>query len=158
MSTENEVRIIDREDERGAAMVMALLVSFLLMVASAGLLLEATMGSANITDSTAEQQAYNAAESGIQSAVYVLRDNVTLADADRLDTSVPATHKNNRISFVKALKLATSNAATDTATRPRLSRWLGYDGLYNDRVAIGTDAGTTTYVPQNGFAYSLDDA
>ena len=100
MSTENEVKIIDREGERGAAMVMALLVSFLLLVASGGLLLEATMGSANITDSTAEQQAYNAAESGIQSAVYVLRDNVTLADADRLDTSVPATHKNNRISFV----------------------------------------------------------
>jgi hypothetical protein len=156
MSTENEVKIIDREGERGAAMVMALLVSFLLLVASAGLLLEATMASANVTDSTAEQQAYNAAESGIQSAVYVLRDNVTLADADRLDTSVPATHKNNRISFVKALKLATSNAASDTATRPRLSRWLGYDGLYNDRVAIGTDAGTATYVPQNGFAYSLD--
>lgn len=156
MNTDNEVRIKDREGERGAAMVMALLVSFLLLVASGGLLLEASFNTMNVTDSTAEQQAYNAAESGIQSAVYVLRDNVTLADADRLDTSVPATHRNNRISFVKALKLNTSNAGTDPSTTPRLSRWLGYHGLYNDRVAIGTDAGTSSYVPTNGFAYSLD--
>lgn len=140
-----------RDDERGAALVMALLVSFLLMVASAGLLLETSVNTANVTDSTAEQQAYNAAESGIQSAVYVLRDNVTLSDADRLDTSVPATHRNNRINFVKALKLSTSNSSTDTSTVPRLSRWLGYNGLYNDRVTIGQG----TYVPQNGFAYSL---
>lgn len=140
-----------RDDERGAALVMALLVSFLLMVASAGLLLETSVNTANVTDSTAEQQAYNAAESGIQSAVYVLRDNVTLSDADRLDPSVPATHRNNRINFVKALKLSTSNSSTDTSTVPRLSRWLGYNGLYNDRVTIGQG----TYVPQNGFAYSL---
>ena len=70
----------NREAEKGAALVMALLVSSLLLVASAGLLLETTANTQNIIDSTSEQQALSAAESGIQAAVNVLRDNVTLPD------------------------------------------------------------------------------
>jgi type II secretory pathway component PulK len=65
----------NRENEKGAAMVMALMMSFLLLVGSAGLLLESALNTQNVTDATAEQQAYNAAESGIQSAINVLRGN-----------------------------------------------------------------------------------
>lgn len=137
----------NRDGERGAALVMALLISGLLLVISAGLLLEATTNTYNVTDATAEQQAFNAAESGIQAAVYVLRDNVTLPD-DKLivpnptagdcpatwDTA-PEQCKVNRIDYLKALKVSESNAADDTSVNPRLSRWMQYAG---ERVTMDT--------------------
>ena len=131
----------DRKSERGSAIVMVLLVSFLLMLASAGLILESTANTYNVTDLTGEQQAYNAAESGIQAAVNVLRDNVTLPDADRLDSGVPATAKANRIDYLKALKLEASNAPGDTSTVARLSRWMPYD----DQTGRVLMAGSTDY-------------
>src|SRR5262245_25818424 len=79
----------NKDNEKGAALVMALLVTFLLLVASAGVLLETTTNTNNVTDSVSEQQAYQAAESGIQAAVDVLRDNVTLPD-NRLIDPAPA--------------------------------------------------------------------
>src|SRR5678816_749167 len=100
----------NRENEKGAALVMALMVSFLLLVASAGLLMETTANTMNVMDSTSEQQAFSAAESGIQAAVNVLRDNVTLPD-DRLVerdpagcSAAPQTCKANRINYIKAIK------------------------------------------------------
>ncbi len=56
-----------RKSERGAALITVLMISFLLLVAAAGLLIEASMNTANVTDATAEDQAYYAAESGIVS-------------------------------------------------------------------------------------------
>jgi hypothetical protein len=139
----------DREGEKGAAMVMALMMSFLLLIASAGLLLESAFNTQNVTDATSEQQAYNAAESGIQSAINVLRGNVV--PSPLLDTSKPATDVANKINFTKALSLSSSNKSTDAATVPRLSRWLGYDATCNDRVLLGgTSCSTLT-----GYAYSL---
>ncbi len=64
-----EAQIKCRKNERGAALVMVLMISFLLLVAVTALLLEASMNTANVTDATAEEQAYYAAESGIQSVV-----------------------------------------------------------------------------------------
>src|SRR5690606_22894184 len=106
--------------------------------------------------------AYNAAESGIQSAVHVLRDNITLADADRIDPTKPATDKANRIDFRKALKIETSNRIDPSLCTgppdsqpvdctPRLSRWLDYHDTEVDRVAIGSG----TYDRRTGHAYSL---
>src|SRR5688572_16129552 len=142
-----------REGEKGAALVMALLISFLLLVASAGLLLETTANTMNVTDSTAEQQAFNAAESGIQAAVYALRDNITLPDSLRIDTSQPATAKINRINYIKALDPVFSNLTTSGLdTTPRMSRWMSYDGNYPDRISMGDG----TYAAQNGYAYSLE--
>ena len=142
-------QIRNRDNEKGAALVMALLVSFLLLVASAGLLLESALNTQNVTDVTAEEQAYNAAESGIQSAVNVLRGNVV--PNPLLDTSKPATDPANKINFVKALMISKSNLSGDTSTVPRLSRWLGYDGTCNDRVVLGGGACNV----QNGYGYSL---
>src|SRR5438270_10739158 len=90
-----------RSGEKGAAMVMALMISFLLLAASAGLLLESSLNTQNVSDITAEQEAYNAAESGIQSAVNVLRGNVV--PSPLIDSSKPATDDANKINFVKAL-------------------------------------------------------
>ncbi|HEX8737181.1 MAG TPA: hypothetical protein VF721_17750, partial [Pyrinomonadaceae bacterium] len=70
----------DRRSERGAALVMVIMIAFLLLVASAALLLESSMNTANVTDVVAEQQAYYAAESGIQSALNVLRGNTTVIE------------------------------------------------------------------------------
>ncbi len=142
----------DRKNERGAALVMSLLVTFLLLVASAGLLLESSLNSQNVTDATAEQQAYNAAESGIQSAVNVLRGNV--APNPLIDTTKPATDPANKIDFFKALRLTTSNRPTDTVADARLSRWVSYDGTCNDRVVMGPAACTQV----NSYAYSLSVA
>jgi len=138
-----------RVNEKGAAMVMALLVTFLLLIASAGLLMESASNTQNVTDATAETQAYNAAESGIQSAVNVLRGNVP--PSPLFDATKPATDPVNKINFVKALRLGTSNSSTDTSAYPRLSRWLGYSTSCPDRVVIGA----VTCDRANGFAYSL---
>jgi Tfp pilus assembly protein PilX len=146
-----------RKNERGAAMVTVLMISFLLLVAVTGLILESSMNTANVTDATAEEQAYYAAESGIQSALHVLRKNVILPDSLRIDTTKPATDPANQIDYFKAAKLATSNYTGDASTDARLSRWLSYDSTYTDRVILGatTSATQPAYSPQNGFAYNI---
>lgn len=149
MKKQSAGKFRNRESEKGAAMVMALLITFLLMTASMGLLLEAALNTQNVTDATAEQQAYNASESGIQSAVNVLRGNV--APNPLLDASKPATDPANKINFLRALQLGTSNLSGDTTAYPRLSRWLGYNGTCTDRVIIGS----ATCDVMNGYGYTL---
>jgi hypothetical protein len=107
------------------------------------------LNSQNVTDATAEQAAYNAAESGIQSAVNVLRGNVV--PNPLLDATKPATDKANKIDFIKALRVTTSNLSTDTTPYPRFSRWLGYHGTCTDRVVIGA----TNCDAMTGYAYAL---
>lgn len=145
----------NRDGEKGAAMVMVLMLSSLLLVASAGLLLEASMHTTNVTDSTAEQQAYNAAESGIQSAINVLRGNVV--PVPLIDASRPATDVANKINFRRAVSTATSNEPADTSTQGRLSRWMNYSysstgGAVNDRIPLGSG----TYDPQTGYAFNVN--
>lgn len=146
----------NRENEKGAAMIMVLLVSFLLLVASAGLLLETSMNTANVTDATAEQQAYNSAESGIQSALNVLRGNET--PISLIDPSKPASDPVNRVNFTKAVRVNLSNTTGDTSAVARLSRWMTYNyapnGLDgNARVTMGTYP--SGYDPRTGYAYNL---
>lgn len=145
-----------KKDERGAAMVMVLLVALLLLTASAGLLLETSMNTQNVSDATAEQQAYNAAESGLQSAINVLRGNVV--PSPLLDASKPATDPANYINFRKAITTSTSNETGDSSTVARLSRWLKYNyapggAALKDRITLGSTA--ANYNPHDGFAYSL---
>lgn len=150
MKAEKVMNKKNRDGEKGAALVMVLLISMLLLVASAGLLLESSMNTANVTDSTAEQQAYNAAESGIQDALDVLRGNVT--PNPLLDTTQPASHPNNQINFIKAITPGTSNKSGDTTTFGRLSRWLNYSQTNTDRIILGN---VGSYTANNGYAYKL---
>src|SRR3954468_2060322 len=113
-------KLKNRDGEKGAAMIMALLIGFLLLAVSAGLLLESALNTQNVSDATTEQQAYNAAESGIQSAVNILRGNVV--PNPLIDSTKPASNDANKITFYKALRLSSSNASTDASTTPRLSR------------------------------------
>ena len=122
----------NRKNEKGAAMVMVLLISLLLLTASAGLLMESSLNTQNVSDATAEQQAYNAAESGLQATINVLRGNSQYQKAGT-DT----------INFRKAVTPSISNAAGDTSTDARLSRWMTYNyssagNSVNDRIKLGT--------------------
>src|SRR5260370_23002337 len=92
-------------------------------------------------------QGYYSAESGLESALNVLRGNTAP------DASMPA---GTKINFRNAVTLTTSNLSTDTNTRARLSGWLTYNytpsGATNpDRVAL-----TAGYTPLTGLAYSVD--
>ncbi len=141
---ENQTRQIkDRSGEKGAAMVMILMISTLMLIASIGLLMETTMNTANVTDATAEQQAYNAAESGIQSTLNVLRGKSKYQKAT-----------GEKIDFRKAVTPSMSNAAGDTSIHARLSRWMTYDEEENDRIPFGLASGND-YVARNGFAYAV---
>jgi Tfp pilus assembly protein PilX len=150
-----------RKNERGAALVTVLLVTFLLLVAVAALLLEASMNTANVTDATAEEQAYYAAESGIQSVVNVLRGNPDAVPNPLIN--VAPNNPANKISYFKAAKLCNSNASCDCTTNVcsnpmdaelRLSRWLPYDTTYTDRIILGATT-QPAYTPQSGFAYKV---
>ena len=65
-----------RVSERGAALITAVLLSLLLLAAGGTLILTATMTGATARDSTAEMQAYYAAEAGVAKTLEVLRGNV----------------------------------------------------------------------------------
>jgi hypothetical protein len=142
-----------RKNESGAAMVTVLMVTLILLVASAGILLESSMHTANVTDAIAEEQAYVAAESGIQTAVNILRGNRdTYVNGNLIDSSKTTTDPINLINYIKALKLSTSNAPGDTSAEPRLSRWIQYHSTYTDRVVVGD---SSSYVPLHGTAFKL---
>ena len=119
----NSLKRPEEQSEQGAALVMVLMISALLMVACIGMLTAAALNSKNVTDAVAEDQAYYAAESGIQATINVLRGNTLpnpLFNATTTDSS-------NKITFIKAITPATSNTSTDPSTTGRLSRWLNYN-------------------------------
>lgn len=148
-----KVDLKKRNGEKGAALVTVLMISLILLVASAGLILESSMNAANVTDALSEEQAYVAAENGIQTAVNVLRGNRdSYANANLLNNSQSSSDPSNLINYSKALKLSSSNLSTDGSTVPRLSRWIQYDSAYSDRVIVGNAA---TYAPRTGSAFSL---
>jgi hypothetical protein len=134
-----------RPKERGAALISMLLISFLLLAAGGALIMTTAMSATNAIDSTAEMQAYYAAQAGLQATLNVFRGNV--APNPLFDTS-SATASANYITFRKAVTASTSNVSGDTNSA-RLSRWLTYNSTYTDRVLI-----SSPYSPLSGMAYS----
>jgi hypothetical protein len=65
-----------RAGERGAALITAVLLSLLLLAAGGILILTSTMTGITARDSTAEMQAYYAAEAGVAKTLEVFRGNV----------------------------------------------------------------------------------
>lgn len=145
-----------RKNERGAALVTVLMISFLLLTVVVALLLETSMNTANVTDATTEKQAYYAAESGIQTVLNVMRGNIV--PNPLIDSSKPADDPANKIDYFKAVRLSTSNISGDSSTEARLSRWITYDTNYPDRVTLlgSTASGTQIpYSPNTGFAFKV---
>jgi hypothetical protein len=133
--------------ERGAALVMALLISLLLLAAGGALIMTTGLSAANAFDGTAETQAYYAAEAGVQATLNVLRGNTPPSPLFVTDPS-GSVDPQNKISFRKAVTVATSNVSGDTTGSPRLSRWLSYDST-EDRVLLSSN-----YTRISGMAFT----
>jgi hypothetical protein len=101
MINEQDIRSIPRR-EKGAALLTVLLVSTMLIAAGGALLLTTSMTNTTAIDSTAEAQAYYAAEAGLNVALNVLRGN-----------SGAATAANFR----------------NVADNPTMNQWLGYEQI-----------------------------
>lgn len=142
-----EQLFVKRSGERGAALLTMLLVAILLLSAGLALLTSTSLSATTAIDSTAEMQAYAAAEAGLDAALYVLRGNVNP------DASLPAGTKMN---FLNAAKPATSNKGDDPQVNiSRLSGWLTY--TYQN-ASDSTDWRvplTSSYSPNTGIAYKI---
>lgn len=138
-----------RQDERGAALVMMLLISMLLLAAGGALIMTTAMTATTVYESAPEALAYYAAETGLEDTLNVLRGNRA---PNNVGGPAPGggVQDADKISFRRAVMNNTSNTAGDSATRPRLSRWLNYHPNFTDRVAIGPN-----YSPLNGTAYGV---
>jgi hypothetical protein len=121
-----------RPNERGAALVISLLIATVLLVAGGALIKVTSMSAANAIDSTAETQAYYGAEAGLQAALNALRGN-TAPSASAMPAGM------TRLTFRNAVAAASSNDCPggiggDPSTRARLSRYLPY----SNRQTAGT--------------------
>lgn len=122
----------DRKGERGAALVTMLLVTILLLGAGGALILTTSMSSTTAMGSTAEMQAYYVAESGMQSALNVLRGNVK-----------PLVTASDRISFRTAIIPDISNGPDNTGSL-RLAGWLPYNNRLDANSLVPVTIGTVT--------------
>jgi hypothetical protein len=108
-----------KHGERGAALVMMMLVSVLLLGAGGALIMSTVMSANNSVGSTAEMQAYYVAESGMQSALNVLRGN-----------SQPLVTATDRMSFRAAIIPQISNGPANNGSL-RLAGWLPYNDRFD---------------------------
>ena len=120
-----------RAGERGAALVTMLLVSILLLGAGGALVMTTMMSANNSIGSTAEMQAFYVAESGMQSALNVLRGNAR-----------PRITATDRMSFRTAIIPSISNGGN--AGAPRLSGWLPYNDPADPASLVPVTVGAIT--------------
>jgi hypothetical protein len=104
-----------QSNERGAALVTMLLVSLLLLGAGGALIMTTMMSASTAIESTAEMQAFYVAESGMQSALNVLRGQVR-----------PLVTATDRMSFRTAIIPDISNGPGNTGAL-RFAGWLPYN-------------------------------
>ena len=121
-----------RAGERGAALVTMLLASVLLLGAGGALIMSTMMSANNSIGSTAEMQAYYVAESGMQSALNVLRGNTqpTLVSTDRM-------------SFRAAIVPSVSNGP-DNQGALRFAGWLPYNDPSDEASLVPVTVGSIT--------------
>lgn len=148
-SSPNKIHRFD--DERGAALIVALFTALLILVVGGALIVTSARSFTTTADATGETQAYVAAEAGLQATLAVLRGNIQPNPLFNATVS----HEANKLGFRRAVTRANSNkdvTAEQTTTAPlRLSRWLQYDATNNDRVPL-----SASYNPLTGTAYSIE--
>lgn len=105
-----------RHGEKGAALVISILIATLLLAVAGTVILTSGMSATTSIDATAELQAYYGAESGLESALNVLRGH-------RAPNGLPNTTK---MGFRTAVDPDKSNHPSDESTTARLSAWLNY--------------------------------
>jgi hypothetical protein len=110
-------KVSDRHGEKGAALVISILLATLLLAVAGTVLLTSGMSAITSIDATAELQAYYGAESGLEAALNVLRGHVQ-------PHGIACT---TNMGFRNAVSPATSNRTNATSATARLSAWLNYD-------------------------------
>ena len=152
-------RAKSRPEERGAALVAVMLFSLLLLAAGGALILTTAMTASSAAEATAEEQAYTAAEAGLQAALNVLRGNVAPNPLPTPNPSTGGVADLNKINYRRAAyrrdpggatTVPSSNKPTDASADARLSRWLNYSADFPDRVAL-----SNPYSLLNGMAYGI---
>lgn len=107
----------DRHGEKGAALVISVLIATLLLAVAGTVILTTGMSATTSVDATAELQAYYGAESGLEAALNVLRGHM----------EPKGIANNTKIGFRNAVDLTKSNRSNDSSTKARLSAWLTYN-------------------------------
>ena len=138
---ETSSRRSDRKGERGAALVTMLLVTILMLGAGGALILSTAMSSTTAMGSTAEMQAYYVAESGMQSALNVIRGNTK-----------PLVTAGDRMSFRAAVVPNVSNGP-DNSGSLRLAGWLPYKDRMDASSLVPVEIGAFT----GGFRVTIED-
>lgn len=131
MKRESKMTANNRAGERGAALVTMLLVSVLLLGAGGALIMTTMMSANNSVGSTAEMQAYYVAESGMQSAVNVLRGNAK-----------PLLVASDKMSFRTAIIPSISNGGNGGTSR--FAGWLPYNNPTDPASLVPVNLGTVT--------------
>ena len=131
MKRDSNMNTNNRAGERGAALVTMLLVSVLLLGAGGALIMTTMMSANNSVGSTAEMQAYYIAESGMQSALNVLRGNTR-----------PLLVAGDRISFRTAVIPSISNGGNGGTSR--FAGWLPYNEPANPASLVPVNIGAVT--------------
>ncbi len=151
-----------RHGERGAVLITVLLLSTMLLLIGGTLIMTTSLSATSAFDATTEQQAYYAAEAGLQNSLRLLRGNTAPSPLFATNPTGGVAAQ-NRISFRRAVTRANSNLAGDPTTnadgtpfRLRLSRWMTYNytppgTAVADRVTL-----SAPYNPANGMAYSVE--
>jgi hypothetical protein len=134
-STPNRSR---RVNERGSALVIALLISTVLLVAGGALIQVTSMSAVNAYDSSAETEAYYAAEAGLQAALNALRGNAA-PSASAMPTGMTGINFRNAAIAVRSNDCPSGAGGDPSAAR--LSRWLPYSARQTagTRVTLGTN-------------------
>lgn len=131
MKRDSKMNTNNRAGERGAALITMLLVSVLLLGAGGALIMTTMMSANNSIGSTAEMQAFYVAESGMQSALNVLRGNTK-----------PLVTPTDRISFRTAVIPSISNGGN--AGTLRLAGWLPYNNPADPSSLVPVTIGSIT--------------
>ena len=121
-----------RKGERGAALVTMLLVTILMLGAGGALIMTTAMSSTTAIGSTAEMQAYYVAESGMQSALNVLRGHTK-----------PLVTATDRMSFRTAVIDDISNGPGNNGSL-RLAGWLPYNDRLDPNSLVPVTIGAVT--------------
>ena len=108
----------DRHGEKGAALVISILIATLLLAVAGTVILTSGMSATTSIEGTAELQTYYAAETGLEAALNVLRGHVA---------PFGGVSNTTKMNFRNAVDPETSNRASDNSEVARMSAWLDYD-------------------------------
>ena len=106
----------DRHGEKGAALVISILIATLLLAVAGTVILTSGMSATTSIEGTAELQAYYAAESGLEATLNVIRGHVS-------PTGLPS---GTRMNFRNAVDITKANKPSDKSEVSTLSAWLNY--------------------------------